>query len=392
MRLAILALLTLPAFCQYLGNAGSTSSIGVGPFLTAPYSNVGVLPLDNNPTATVTDAATAAQALANRTAYWLIQLNPIAASVLRFTVPQGAFTWGHATINFPNYGNTVILQQWASTNPASPNYSTANLCWGVSTPYTAGCWNSGQGNAAPSLTVGPILTANPVILNHNPAMLDRFAQQMAADYLDASVAGLYAQFTAHTPVGVPGTPLTDAVLGQAVATLNTDAAYTPGEILNIVLGEEMLQPYYQSVFTNGSAYTKTPGVNDFRTLFKRGLPTSSGQVSLGGQTTSPFEIIISSQIKITGATPVAHHAIAFYPPAIVIASMTPNPGEDINNTATSGLIPAGFAIVGSQPVNNFISAIRYSTTPVSGNNYSFTVDPAWVLGILNNRNGVRVEY
>lgn len=400
-RLIVFALVSIgTAFCQYSGTPGTTTT-GIGQFLLSPYVNVDTTPIVYNPTATVTDAQLAAQTLANRTAYWVIQLNPIAGAVLRFTVPQGSMTFAHNVINFPVIGTSSTtagqFRPWASSNPASPYYAATNICWGIVTVYPQGCWDNTWGNSQASTFgsgggVGQAINANPVLLNTYPALLDKFAQQLASDYLDSQLAGLYAQFTSHTPVGTGGSALTDATLGKGIVAINTDATYTPGESIYIVLGEEALQPWYQTVFTNGNAYTKTPGVNDFQAFFKRGIPLVSGQAALGGQVTTPFEVIISSQVPHTGTSPVARHGFAFSPTAIIMVSQTPNPGEDINNVSGGGVIPAGFALASSQNVNNFISTIKYSTTAVSGNNFSFAMDCVVGAGISSNRHGVRVEY
>lgn len=350
-----------------------------------------------NPTATLADAQAAAQLLADRTSYWLIQLNPIAANSTRFVIPQGSVNYAHSTLNVAIQTSTSAIRAWATSLSTAPYYATANTCWGVVTALSQGCWGGVNGQLAPDHTYGITMTANPVLLVNNPVMVDRLARAMAQNYLDTEFAGLYAQFTSNAPSGTPGSALTDATLGVAVNTIQVISTVTKGQPVFIVLSEEsLLQAYFQASYTAGSSFSYPFTLPNLISYLKRGLPMILGQTTLGGQATDPWELLISNQINVTGTSPKVRHSIAFSSTAMGMYSMQPNANEDINNVANSGAIAAGFGIMGASTAactaNNFCSAIKYSTSATSGQNFSFTVAPAWGVGILENAHGVRIEH
>ena len=175
------------------------------------------------PAATVKDAAALAAALAPRVAYWAVQMSPVARGSTRFTPPASSMAFGDtfnvlapSSMGFPNCFAGRLFYN-LRVDGAYP--------WSVPQGGYPSCGNAQAviGGTGSSYAAGQTYQLNPTYMLSNPDLIDQLAKQMAYGYLDNIMLGLYAQFTANSPVGLPGQTLTQATIGAAYQALGVQA-------------------------------------------------------------------------------------------------------------------------------------------------------------------------
>lgn len=186
------------------------------------------------PTATAADALALAQALASRVAYWAVQTSPIARGTTRFVVPGSYAAFGDffnivQPVNM-NYPQCFTGRIWYNTRV------DGTYPWSIPQGGLPSCGNSQvvMGGSGSSYSAGQIYQLNPAFMLSNPDMIDSLAKQMAYGYLDNAILGLYAQMTSNSPVGLPGTPLSTAVIASGFQTVTTGAFGTAAQRINFI--------------------------------------------------------------------------------------------------------------------------------------------------------------
>jgi P22 coat protein - gene protein 5 len=185
-----------------------------------------------------------------------------------------------------------------------------------------------------------------------------------AEKIEADLLGLYAQFTANAPVGLPGTAVTEAVIDSAETALFQSKM--PAS-----------HPRYLVVDPNTySALRQIPRFSEYHTAGEAGLRALvDGTVGK----MKDFFIFRSQLVAKTGSSPVATHNLAFGKNAIgLVVRRLPQP------------IPGTGAIAEYAELGNFGMRVTMSYQP-NTLSQQFTVDVLYGVGVLRNSFGVRVE-
>ena len=185
-----------------------------------------------------------------------------------------------------------------------------------------------------------------------------------AQSIETSLLNLYAGFTTNTPVGTPGTALTEATVDAAETALFL-AKIPPSEQKYIVVDAAAY-----------SAWRQIPLFEEFQTAGAAGL-TALIDGTIGKY--KDFYIFRSQFVPKTGSSPVNTHNLAFTRDAIgLVVRRLPQP------------LPGTGAIAEYAELGNFGMRVVMSYQP-NTLAQQFTVDVLYGCGILRNGCGVQVN-
>jgi len=185
-----------------------------------------------------------------------------------------------------------------------------------------------------------------------------------ADRIESDLLNLYAGFTANTPLGTAGVPVTEALLDQAETALF--AAKVPSSV-----------PKYLMVDSNTySAMRQIPRFSEFQTAGEAGLRAmidgTFGKIK-------DFFVFRSQYVQYTGTTPVNTHNLAFCKDAIgLVVRRLPQP------------LPGTGAIAEYAELGNFGMRVTMSYQP-NTLAQQFTVDVLYGCAILRNGFAVQIN-
>ena len=185
-----------------------------------------------------------------------------------------------------------------------------------------------------------------------------------AERVETDLLGLYASFTANTPVGVAGTPITEAVIDGAETALFS--AMVPPT-----------QPKYLVVDSNTySQMRQIPRFSEFQTAGEGGLRAlidgTFGKIK-------DFFVFRSQFIAKTGSSPITTHNLAFVRDAIgLVIRRLPQP------------LPGTGAIAEYADLGNFGMRVIMSYRPDTLSQ-QFTVDVLYGVAALRNNFAVQVN-
>jgi len=185
-----------------------------------------------------------------------------------------------------------------------------------------------------------------------------------AERIESDLLGLYAGFTANTPLGTAGTPITEAVIDQAETALFQ--AKVPAN-----------RPKYLVVDSNTySQMRQIPRFSEFQTAGDAGLRTmvdgTIGKIK-------DFYVFRSQFVPTTGSSPVNTHNLAFERDAIgLVVRRLPQP------------LPGTGAIAEYAELGNFGMRVTMSYQP-NTLSQQFTVDVLYGCAALRNNHAVQVN-
>jgi P22 coat protein - gene protein 5 len=185
-----------------------------------------------------------------------------------------------------------------------------------------------------------------------------------AERIEADLLGLYASFSANTPVGVAGTPITEAVIDAAETALFQ--AKVPSS-----------QPKH--LIVDASTYSQmrqVPRFSEFQTAGEAGLRAliegTVGKIK-------DFFVFRSQLVAKTGSSPVTTHNLAFVRDAIgLVIRRLPQP------------LPGTGAIAEYADLGNFGMRVIMSYQP-NTLSQQFTVDVLYGAAALRNTFAVQVN-
>ncbi|MGE5486903.1 MAG: P22 phage major capsid protein family protein [bacterium] len=185
-----------------------------------------------------------------------------------------------------------------------------------------------------------------------------------AEKIETDLLRRYADFTANTPVGTPGTPLTEAVIDAAETALFE--AKVPAS-----------EPKYLVV--DSAAYSQLrqiPRFSEYQTAGEAGMRAivegTVGRIK-------DFFVIRSQFVEKTGSSPVHTHNLAFARSALgLVMRRLPQP------------LPGTGAIAEYAELGNFGMRVTLSYQP-NTLAQQFTVDVLYGVGVLRNNFGVQVN-
>jgi len=185
-----------------------------------------------------------------------------------------------------------------------------------------------------------------------------------AQKIESDLMNLYAGFSANTPLGTPGTPVTEAVIDQAETSLFL--AKVPSS-----------EPKYLVVDSNTySAMRQIPRFSEFMNTGEAGLRAvvdgTIGKIK-------DFFVFRSQFVQQTGTTPVNTHNLAFCKDAIgLVIRRLPQP------------LPGTGAIAEYAELGNFGMRVTMSYQP-NTLSQQFTVDVLYGCAILRNNFAVQIN-
>jgi hypothetical protein len=185
-----------------------------------------------------------------------------------------------------------------------------------------------------------------------------------AQRVETDLLNLYAGFTANSPVGTPGTPITESVI---------DAAETALFLSKLPSTEQKFMVVDAATY---SAWRQIPRFSEFQTAGDAGLRAivdgTIGKVK-------DFFVFRSQFVPKTGSTPVTTHNIAFAKDALgLVIRRLPQP------------LPGTGAIAEYAELGNFGMRVVMSYQP-NTLAQQFTVDVLYGCGVLRNTSGVQVN-
>ena len=185
-----------------------------------------------------------------------------------------------------------------------------------------------------------------------------------AEKIETDLLNLYAGFTANTPVGTAGTPITEATI---------DAAETALFLAKVPASE---QKYMVVDAATYSAWRQIPRFSEFQTAGDAGLRALiDGTVGK----MKDFFVFRSQFVPKTGSSPVNTHNLAFTQDAIgLVVRRLPQP------------LPGTGAIAEYAELGNFGMRVVMSYQP-NTLAQQFTVDVLYGCGVLRNAAGVQVN-
>ena len=185
-----------------------------------------------------------------------------------------------------------------------------------------------------------------------------------AERMESDILGLYSQFSANTPIGVAGVPLTEASIDSAETTLfQAKVPAAAGKYLVVDPGTY-------------SALRQIPRFSEYYTAGEAGLRAlvegAVGKIK-------DFYVFRSQLVQRTGSAPVTTHNIAFARDAIgLVVRRLPQP------------LPGTGAIAEYAEMGNFGIRVVMSYQP-NTLAQQFTVDVLYGAGVLRNNQGVQVN-
>ena len=185
-----------------------------------------------------------------------------------------------------------------------------------------------------------------------------------ADRIESDLLNLYAGFNANTPLGVAGTPVTEAVIDQAESALFL--AKVPSN-----------RPKYLVVDSNTySAMRQIPRFSEFSNTGEAGLKTlidgTIGKIK-------DFFVFRSQFVAATGSAPLNTHNLAFERDAIgLVVRRLPQP------------LPGTGAIAEYAELGNFGMRVTMSYQP-NTLSQQFTVDVLYGCAVLRNNHAVQIN-
>ena len=185
-----------------------------------------------------------------------------------------------------------------------------------------------------------------------------------AERIESDLLGLYASFSANTPVGIAGTPITEAVIDAAETALFQAKVPTS-------------QPKH--LIVDASTYSQMrqiPRFSEFQTAGEAGLRAliegTVGKIK-------DFFVFRSQLVAKTGSSPVTTHNLAFVRDAIgLVIRRLPQP------------LPGTGAIAEYADLGNFGMRVIMSYQP-NTLSQQFTVDVLYGTAALRNNFGVQVN-
>jgi hypothetical protein len=185
-----------------------------------------------------------------------------------------------------------------------------------------------------------------------------------AQKIESDLLNLYAGFTANSPVGTAGTPITEAVI---------DAAETALFLAKIPATEHKFMVVDAATY---SAWRQIPRFSEFQTAGDAGLQSlidgTVGKIK-------DFFVFRSQFISKTGSSPVTTHNLAFTKSALgLVIRRLPQP------------LPGTGAIAEYAELGNFGMRVMMSYQP-NTLSQQFTVDVLYGCGVLRNVAGVQVN-
>jgi len=185
-----------------------------------------------------------------------------------------------------------------------------------------------------------------------------------AQKIESDLLGLYAGFTSNTPVGTPGTTITEATI---------DAAETALFLSKVPATEQKFMVVDAATY---SAWRQIPRFSEFQTAGDAGLRAlvdgSVGKIK-------DFFLFRSQFVQKTGSSPVTTHNIAFTKSALgLVIRRLPQP------------LPGTGAIAEYAELGNFGMRVVMSYQPDTLAQ-QFTVDVLYGCGVLRNVCGVQVN-
>jgi len=185
-----------------------------------------------------------------------------------------------------------------------------------------------------------------------------------AQKVESDLLNLYAGFTSNTPVGTPGTPITEAVI---------DAAETALFLSKVPPSDQKFMVVDAATY---SAWRQIPRFSEFQCAGDAGLHAlvdgSIGKIK-------DFFVFRSQFVPKTGSSPVNTHNLAFAKDAIgLVIRRLPQP------------LPGTGAIAEYAELGNFGMRVVMSYQP-NTLAQQFTVDILYGCGILRNTSGVQVN-
>ncbi len=185
-----------------------------------------------------------------------------------------------------------------------------------------------------------------------------------AQRIESDLLNLYAGFTANTPVGTPGTTITEATI---------DAAETALFLSKVPPSDQKFIVVDAATY---SAWRQIPRFSEFQTAGDAGLHAlvegTIGKVK-------DFFVFRSQFVQKTGSNPMTTHNLAFAKDAIgLVVRRLPQP------------LPGTGAIAEYAELGNFGMRVIMSYQP-NTLAQQFTVDVLYGCGVLRNTSGVQVN-
>lgn len=185
-----------------------------------------------------------------------------------------------------------------------------------------------------------------------------------AERIESDLLGLYASFTANTPVGTAGTPITEAVVDSAETALFS-AMVPPSQSKYLVIDSNTY-----------SQMRQIPRFSEFQTAGEGGLRAiidgTFGKIK-------DFFVFRSQFIAKTGSSPITTHNLAFVRDAIgLVIRRLPQP------------LPGTGAIAEYADLGNFGMRVIMSYRPDTLSQ-QFTVDVLYGVAVLRNNFAVQVN-
>jgi hypothetical protein len=185
-----------------------------------------------------------------------------------------------------------------------------------------------------------------------------------AQKIESDLLNLYAGLDANSPVGTPGTPITESVI---------DAAETALFLAKVPPSEPKFMVVDAATY---SAWRQIPRFSEFQTAGDAGLRTlvdgSVGKIK-------DFYVFRSQFVQKTGSSPVTTHNMAFTKDALgLVIRRLPQP------------LPGTGAIAEYAELGNFGMRVVMSYQP-NTLAQQFTVDVLYGCGVLRKSSGVQVN-
>jgi hypothetical protein len=185
-----------------------------------------------------------------------------------------------------------------------------------------------------------------------------------AEKIESDLMNLYAGFTANTPLGTAGTPLTEAILDQAETALFQ--AKVPASDKKFLVVDS----------STYSQLRQIPRFSEFHTAGDAGLRTIiDGTIGK----LKDFYVFRSQYVQKTGSAPVNTHNLAFCKNALgLVIRRLPQP------------LPGTGAIAEYAELGNFGMRVTMSYQP-NTLSQQFTVDVLYGCAVLRNNHAVQVN-